>query len=161
MNAAPDAASSVDPCGERIAGTPARRDEHTEEGGELDEGFDGSEHAEHADEEAAIEEMTADRRLLEHVRTRRFGAERERRKDVGADVEREHLQNADRERDLAAGKRPDDKRRELRDVVGEVIREEASNVGVGGATLLHRRDDGREVVVEEDEVGGFACHVGS
>ena len=105
--------------------------------------------------------MAADRGLLEHVRIRRFGTERERGKDVGADVEREHLQHADRERESPARERPHDERRELGDVVGEVIGEEAADVGEGRAALLDRGDDRGEVVVEQHEVGGLAGDVGA
>jgi hypothetical protein len=83
------------------------------------------------------------------------------REGFGADVEREHLQHTDRERNSVARKCPYDEGRELRDVVGEVVGEEASNVGVRGAPLLDGGDDRCEIVVEQDEVRGLARDIRS
>ena len=73
----------------------------------------------------------------------------------------EDLEHAEGEREAPAGERPDDERRELGDVVGEVVGEEAADVGERGAALLDGGDDRGEVVVEQDEVGGFAGDVGA
>lgn len=42
-----------------------------------------------------------------------------------------------------------------------MVGEEAADVGVGCAPLLHGDDDGGEVVVEKHQVGGLAGDVGS
>ncbi len=59
----------------------------------------------------------------------RLRTERERGQQVGADVEGEDLSTVERQRDRAAGERQDGERRELGDVVGEVVGEEAAHVG--------------------------------
>ena len=66
-----------------------------------------------------------------------------------------------REREPAARQRPHDEGRELGDVVGEVVGEEPADVGERRPSLLDRRDDRREVVVEQHEVGGLAGDVGA
>ena len=100
-------------------------------------------------------------RAVEHARRRRLGAQGERRQQVGADVEAEDLQHAERERDRAAGHGEDDERRELGDVVGQVVGEEPADVGERGPALLDGRDDRGEVVVEQHEVGGLPGDVGA
>ena len=71
------------------------------------------------------------------------------------------LEHAQRERERAARERPDDERRQLGDVVGEVVGQEPADVGEGRAALLDGGDDGGEVVVEQHEVGGLAGDVGA
>ena len=66
----------------------------------------------------------------------------------------------------ASGKRPPDSAhttngRELGDVVGEVVGEEAADVGERRAALLDGGDDGGEVVVEQHQVGRLAGDVGA
>ena len=97
--------------------------------------------------------------MLEGPRSGRIGPERDGRERVGTEVESEDLQDAERERNATARQCPHDEGRELRDVVGEVVREEAADVRERRATLLDRRDDRREVVVQQHEVGGFARDV--
>ena len=70
-------------------------------------------------------------------------------------------EHAEGQRDLAARQRPHHERGELGDVVGEVVREEAADVGERRPALLDRGDDRGEVVVEQDQVGGLARHVGA
>ena len=101
------------------------------------------------------------RRARERARVGRLGAEGERGQQVGADVEAEDLQHAEGEREASAGQRPDDERGELGDVVGEVVGEEAADVGERRAALLDGGDDGGEVVVEQHEVGRLAGDVGA
>ena len=161
VKAAPDAARSVAPSGNGRAGPPAGGEEDHDERGELEGRFDRPQHAERPDEQPPIEQVSPDRRLFEEVCAGRFGAQGERRQDVGPDVEGEHLQDADREREPAARHGPHDEGCELRDVVGQVVGEEAPDVGEGGPSLFDRGDDGREVVVEQDQVGRFTGDVGA
>ena len=79
-------------------------------------------------------------------------AERERGQQVGADVERQDLEDRQHQRDPSRRERPYRERRELGDVVGQVIRQELPDVVERGASLLHRDDDVREAVVQQDEV---------
>ena len=160
MNAAPDAASRVDPFGNDVPGCQPEARNAVEERGERDRRLDRPEQAEGAREHPTVEEVPPGEWLLERVLAGRLRTERERREHVRTDVEREDLEDADGERDRAAGEGPHHERGELRDVVGEVVREEAPDVEERGAPLLDRGDDRRELVVEQDEVGGFACDVG-
>ena len=89
-----------------------------------------------------------------------LGAEREGRQQVGADVQGEHLQHRDHQRDRAGRQRPHDERRQLGDVVGQVVGEEPLDVVERGAALLDRLHDVREVVVEQHEVRRLASDVG-
>ena len=95
------------------------------------------------------------------MRSRRFGAERDGGQGVGAEVEGQDLQHTEREGEVSARERPHGERGELGDVVGQVIGEESADVDVGGATLFDAGDDAREVVVEQDEVGGLPRDVGT
>ena len=89
----------------------------------------------------------------------RLGTQRQRREHVGADVEGQDLQHPDREREAAAGQRPHRERRQLGDVVGQVVGEEPADVLERRAAELDRGHDRGEVVVEQHQVGGLACHV--
>ena len=97
--------------------------------------------------------------LCHHVRAGRLTPERRRGQRVGADVECEDLQHAEREREPPARQCPDHEGRQLCDVVGEVIGEEAAGVGERCPTLLDGRHDGGEVVVEQHEIRRFPRHV--
>ncbi len=64
----------------------------------------------------------------------------------------------------SSGKRQTQERRRDHDhdlgrVGGQQVAHEAADVGVDAPPLLHRGDDGREVVVLEDHVRGFLGHV--
>ena len=96
-----------------------------------------------------------------HLGFGRFDAQRQGRQLIGADVEHQHLKDAQGERERAAGERPDGERRQLGDVVGQVVGQEPADVAVGRAPLGDGRDDGGEVVVQQHQVGGFARHVGA
>ena len=100
-------------------------------------------------------------RTAHGARLRGLRPEREGGQQVRADVEREHLQHGDHERDRAARHRPDDERRQLGDVVGEVVGEEPPDVLEGRPPLLDGLHDVGEVVVEQHEIGRLAGDVGA
>ena len=56
---------------------------------------------------------------------------------------------------------PEQHHEDLRRAAGEAEDEEAPDVAVDAAALLDRRDDRRQLVVGEDEVGRLAGHLGS
>ena len=149
------------PAGEGVARAPPGGQEHGEERGHLDRRFHRAQHAERPGEEPPVEQVVADGRAVEDVSGRLLGAQREGGQDVGADVQREDLQHADRQREAPARQRPHDERGQLGDVVRQVVGEEPADVRERRAPLLDGGHDRGEVVVQQDEVGGLAGHVGS
>ena len=163
-NAAPDAAASASPVGKRVARAPARRDEqHDDERGHLHDGLGRTEHAEDPAQQRAVDAGAGPCGGSRRAR-RAFGGSAPSASAGSRSVpmsRHEDLQHAERQREAAARERPHDERRELGDVVGEVVGEEAADVGERRPALLDRGDDGGEVVVEQHEVGGLAGDVGA
>ena len=159
--AAPDAASSACPVGKLSPGSPAGGDEGDDERGHLHDGLDGAEHAEDPAQQRTVDEVAPHGRAGQGSGVGRLGAEGQGGQQVGADVEAEDLQHAEGEREPPAGQGPDHERGQLGDVVGEVVGEEAADVGERRPPLLDGGDDGGEVVVEQHEVGGLAGDVGA
>ena len=127
--------------GEAFTRSPPRNPPGDEERGHLDSCFDGSEDAEHAAEHVAVDQVTAARRSLHRPRCGRLCAEGKGREQVGTDVEAEDLQDPERERDVPSRQGPDDERRQLGDVVGEVVGEEAADVGERRSSVPDGGDD--------------------
>ena len=144
-----------------VARSPAGRPPAREERGHRQQRLGRAEHAERTERDLTIEQPARCGRAIEGVERRRLGAERGGGQRVGAEVEGEDLQHPEREREPAAGDRPQQERRELGDVVGEVVREELAGVEERRPAQPHRLDDGGEVVVEQHQVGRLAGHVGA
>ena len=132
-----------------VARPPAGCDEGYNERGHLDYGLGQAKHPEGAHDQWPIDEVPRFGWSLHNARARRFVAEGQRRKKVCADIEAQNLQHPERERESATGQCPHDEGSQLGDVVGEVVREEAVNVGVRRSALLDRRDYRGEVVVKQ------------
>ena len=88
-------------------------------------------------------------------------AQRDRGQQVGPDVEGQHLEHRQRQRELPARHRPHRERRELGDVVGQVVGEELADVEERARPYSTAATIVSEVVVEQDEVGDLARHVGA
>ncbi|KPC69529.1 hypothetical protein ADL26_18160, partial [Thermoactinomyces vulgaris] len=110
---------------------PPAHEEDGREGAHGDRGLGWSEDAEGAADYARIDQAAGARGTAHGARVRGFGAEGERGEQVGADVERQDLQDPDREWQGAAEEGPHGERRQLGDVVGEVVGQEAADVREG------------------------------
>ncbi|MCY1226348.1 hypothetical protein D9M72_385750 [compost metagenome] len=99
------------------------------------------------------------RRPFERTLAGGLAAEGQRREQVGADVQGQDLQHAQRQREAAAGERPNNERGELSDVVRQVVSQEPPDIRVRGAALLHCGDDGGKVVIQEHEVRRLTGYV--
>ena len=110
---------------------------------------------------AQVDERTRPHRLRHDARARRLGAEGEGRQQVGADVEGEDLQHGQGEREVPDRQRPQHEGRQLGDVVGEVVGQEATDVRTSGPAELDRGHDRLETVVEQHDVGRLAGDLGA
>ena len=148
--------------GQRLPRPPAG--EHVREE-EARHGRDALERADAGDpaERRAVEQVLGPRarRARHRPRLGTLRPQSHRGDLIGAEVDRDHLHDDQRQRHRAAGDAPHQERDELADVGGEVVADEAAHVVVDGAALLYGRDDRREVVVEQDEVGGLLGDVGA
>jgi hypothetical protein len=139
---------------------PAGRDERDNERGHAYEGLDRPHKPEGSTGHGGIEQAAARGTGLKGRLAGRLGPERDRRKGIGTDIEGEDLEHAQGQRKTSARQRPYEERRQLGDVVGEVVGEKAPHVGEDRASLLDGGDDRGEVIVQEHEIGSLARHVG-
>ena len=134
-NAVPDAvASSAALRG--LAPAPAAHRQHQHEGGQRHQRLGRAEHAERPQQHPPVGQRPHLHPPDHGPRGRLLGPQGEGRQQVGADVERQHLEHGQRRRDAARGQRPHEERRELGDVVGQVVGEEPADVRVGGPAQL-------------------------
>ena len=89
----------------------------------------------------------------------RLAAERQRRHHVGAEIDGQDLEDGEGGRD--AQRHHGHEGDHLGDVGGEDVGEELADVAEEAATLLDGRHQAGEVVVEQDQVGRGAGHVGA
>ena len=143
------------------SGSPTYGEERSEKGRHLDYCLGRAEHSEDPNQDRSIKHVAPQWRTVEHVFGGRLRTECERGQQVRPDVETQHLEDADREREPSGGQSPDYERCELGDVVGEVIRDEASDVRECAAAMGHRGDNRGEVIVEQYQVRGFARDIGA
>ena len=85
--------------------------------------------------------------------------ERKRRQAIREQVDAQHLNDAHRR--ARAHEDADHEQEHLTEVRGQKERHEGAHVLIDPPPLLDRRDDGRERVVREDDVGRLACRLGS
>lgn len=95
----------------------------------------------------------------EQVRRGELGGEGERRERVHDEVDPKHLHGF--ERRVLDGAGADERDDDRDDVDSELELQELGDAVVDVAAPHHRLDDGREVVVREDDVGGLLGDVGS
>ena len=148
------------PSREGLAGNPTDGQQRHQESHHRKRRFHRSEEPEGAPQHRAVHQPALDRWAVEQVAARGLGPERDCREGVGAEIEGEDLQDTERERELAAGEGPDEERRELGDVVGQVVGQEPADVDKGRPSLLDPGDDAGEGVVEEHQVRRLTGDVG-
>ena len=95
--------------------------------------------------------MTPERGLRERTPARWFRTQGDSRQNVGPDIQTQYLQHTQRQWKPTTREGPDQKWRQLGDVICEVIRQKTPRIRECGSSLFDCRDDGGEVVVEQHQ----------
>src|SRR5918994_1850241 len=130
------------PCGKLRTRPPTRSKKDRNKRRHLDDRLRRAEHSEHPSQEGAVYQMLAVVWFTQYPFSGRLGTKGQGWQEVGAYVQGEYLQDAKGQWKLPAGERPHHERRELGDVVCEVVGQEATHISEGGASLLYGSDDG-------------------